>query len=107
MSKMMKIGNILFWITTLAVALVSWRFFALGLEQAFNGMLAHIQVNDSDRRGPGQGSDQFADIIAALKRHDYKGWIAAEPFRYEPDGPTCAAAVAGYLRGLIEAVGSK
>ena len=71
------------------------------------GMLAHIQVNDSDRRGPGQGSDQFADIIAALKRHDYKGWIAAEPFRYEPDGPTCAAAVAGYLRGLIEAVGSK
>jgi len=43
MSKMMKIGNILFWITTLAVALVSWRFFALGLEQAFNGMLAHIQ----------------------------------------------------------------
>jgi len=32
-----------------------------------------------------------AGIIAALKRHDYEGWIAAEPFRYEPDGPTCAA----------------
>ncbi len=32
-----------------------------------------------------------AGIIAALKRHDYEGWIAAEPFRYGPDGPTCAA----------------
>ncbi len=68
------------------------------------GMMAHIQVNDSDRRAPGQGSDQFAGIIAALKRCDYKGWIAAEPFRYEPDGPTCAAAAAGYLRGLIEGI---
>jgi uncharacterized membrane protein len=43
MSKLMKIGNVLFWVTTLAVALISWRFIALGLEQAFNGMLAHIQ----------------------------------------------------------------
>ena len=32
-----------------------------------------------------------AGIIAALKRHDYEGCIAAEPFRYGPDGPTCAA----------------
>jgi sugar phosphate isomerase/epimerase len=68
------------------------------------GMLAHVQVNDQDRGAPGQGNDRFAPIIAALKRHDYTGWIAAEPFRYEPDGPTCAAAAAGYLRGLIEAV---
>jgi uncharacterized membrane protein len=43
MPKLMKTGYILFWIVTLAVALISWRFFALGLEQAFNGMLAHIQ----------------------------------------------------------------
>lgn len=69
------------------------------------GMIAHVQVNDRDRRAAGQGSDQFAPIIAALKRHNYSGWIAAEPFRYEPDGPTCAAAAAGYLRGLIEGVG--
>ena len=70
------------------------------------GMMAHIQVNDRDRRAAGQGSDQFAPIIAALKRHDYQGWIAAEPFRYEPDGPTCAAASSAYLRGLIEGVGA-
>jgi len=68
------------------------------------GMLAHIQLNDSDRRAAGQGNDRFAGIIAALNRHDYQGWIAAEPFRYEPDGPTCAAAAAGYLRGLIEGI---
>jgi sugar phosphate isomerase/epimerase len=68
------------------------------------GMMAHIQLNDRDRRAAGQGSDQFAPIIAALMRHGYGGWIAAEPFRSEPDGSSCAAAAAGYLRGLIEGV---
>ena len=41
--------------------------------------------------------------VEALKRADYTGWIAAEPFVYEPDGPACAARAAGYLRGLLEA----
>jgi sugar phosphate isomerase/epimerase len=67
------------------------------------GLVAHIQVNDPNRRGPGQGAMKFAPIIAALKRHHYDGTIAVEPFEYVPDGASAAAFSAGYLRGLLEA----
>jgi len=67
------------------------------------GLIAHLQVNDPNRRGPGQGEMKFAPIMAALKRHDYSGTIAVEPFDYVPDGPGVAAFSAGYLRGLMEA----
>jgi sugar phosphate isomerase/epimerase len=66
------------------------------------GRVAHIHLNDPDRRGPGQGELRFGPILAALERHDYTGVCAVEPFVYEPDGPTCAARAIGYLRGLIE-----
>jgi D-psicose/D-tagatose/L-ribulose 3-epimerase len=67
------------------------------------GLIAHVQVNDPNRRGPGQGEMKFAPILAALKRHHYAGTIAVEPFDYVPDGPAVAAFSAGYLRGLLEA----
>jgi sugar phosphate isomerase/epimerase len=69
------------------------------------GLLAHVQLNDRNRRAPGQGDDAFAPVLAALARHGHRGWIAVEPFDYRPDGPGCAAFAAGYLRGLIEAGG--
>jgi D-psicose/D-tagatose/L-ribulose 3-epimerase len=69
------------------------------------GLIAHVQVNDPNRRGPGQGDVQFAPILAALKRHGYDGTVAVEPFDYWPDGPGVAAFSAGYLRGLREALG--
>ena len=68
------------------------------------GLIAHVQVNDPNRRGPGQGDLQFAPILAALKRHGYDGTVAVEPFDYWPDGPGAAAFSAGYLRGLREAL---
>jgi D-psicose/D-tagatose/L-ribulose 3-epimerase len=67
------------------------------------GLIAHLQVNDPNRRGPGQGEMKFAPILAALKRHNYAGTIAVEPFDYFPDGPGVAAFSVGYLRGLLEA----
>jgi len=67
------------------------------------GLMAHIQFNDRSRRGPGQGDDRFAPIVRALRETGYGGWIAMEPFVYEPDGPTCAARMAGYVSGLLEA----
>jgi sugar phosphate isomerase/epimerase len=67
-------------------------------------LIAHIQVNDPNRRGPGQGEMKFAPILAALKRHDYAGTIAVEPFDYLPDGPAVTAFSAGYMRGLLEAL---
>lgn len=69
------------------------------------GLIAHVQVNDPNRRGPGQGDMQFAPILAGLKRHGYVGTLAVEPFDYSPDGPGVAAFSAGYLRGLREALG--
>jgi len=66
------------------------------------GLVAHVQFNDRNRRGPGQGNDKFAPILRALRETAYRGWIAMEPFVYEPDGPTCAARMIGYVSGLLE-----
>ena len=68
-----------------------------------SGHIAHIQVNDPNRRGPGEGEMVFAPVLAALTRQRYAGWVAVEPFVYQPDGPACAARAAGYMRALQEA----
>lgn len=69
------------------------------------GLIAHVQLNDANRRGPGEGRDRFAPVLRALAETGYAGDIAIEPFIYEPDGPACAARAAGYVRGLMEALG--
>jgi D-psicose/D-tagatose/L-ribulose 3-epimerase len=66
------------------------------------GKIAHIHLNDPNRRGPGQGELRFGPILLALERHGYAGICAIEPFVYEPDGPTCAARAIGYIRGVLE-----
>ena len=66
------------------------------------GRIAHIQFNDTNRRAPGQGADDFAAILAALRRNRYGGIVAVEPFIYHPDGPSTAARAIGYLHGLAE-----
>ena len=71
------------------------------------GHIAHVQVNDPNRRGPGQGGMRFASILAALREMQatghYHGIVAVEPFDYVPDGMGSAARAIGYLRGLEEA----
>ncbi len=69
------------------------------------GKIAHIQVNDRNRRGPGQGEDRFTPILRALLEQDYRGVVAVEPFDYIPDGPTTAAHSIGYLKGCLENAG--
>jgi len=66
------------------------------------GLIAHVQVNDRNRRGPGQGEQKFAPLFAALLKHGYAGDIAVEPFDYVPDGPGAAARAVGYLKGILE-----
>jgi len=68
------------------------------------GMIAHVQLNDRNRRGPGQGEQKFAPLLAALTRHRYAGDLAVEPFDYVPDGPGAAARAIGYVRGVLEAL---
>jgi sugar phosphate isomerase/epimerase len=71
-----------------------------------SGHVAHVQVNDRNRRGPGQGELKFAPILQTIQRMQasgaYEGIVAVEPFDYVPDGATCAARSIGYLRGVLE-----
>jgi sugar phosphate isomerase/epimerase len=68
------------------------------------GLVAHVQINDTNRKGPGQGGDAFAPVLAALRRHGWDRTVAVEPFDYHPDGPACAARAIGYVRGILEAL---
>lgn len=68
------------------------------------GLVRHVQVNDPNRRGPGEGKMAFAPILQALAECGYEGDVAVEPFVYEPDGGACAARAIGYLKGLWEAL---
>jgi D-psicose/D-tagatose/L-ribulose 3-epimerase len=71
-----------------------------------SGLIAHVHLNDSGGRGPGQGSDRLAGVAAALLRHDYRGRVGIEPFEYVPDGPAAAARAIGYVRGIFEGLGA-
>lgn len=66
------------------------------------GRIAHVQVNDSNRRGPGQGADRLTPFLAVLRDARWPHPVAVEPFVYVPDGATTAAASVGYLRGVVE-----
>ena len=68
------------------------------------GLMAHVQLNDRNRRGPGEGKDRFAPMLRALREVRYDGWLAMEPFEYVPDGPACAARCIGYVAGLLESL---
>jgi len=68
------------------------------------GLVAHVQLNDRNKKGPGQGDDEFAPVLQALKDTGYVGWVAMEPFVYEPDGATCAARMIGYVQGVLESL---
>jgi D-psicose/D-tagatose/L-ribulose 3-epimerase len=65
-----------------------------------SGHIAHVQVNDKNRRGPGQGETDQRPVLQVLKDLRYTGWVAVEPFDYVPDGPGCADASARHVRDL-------
>ncbi|MFI5446958.1 sugar phosphate isomerase/epimerase family protein [Polaromonas sp. UC242_47] len=72
------------------------------------GRIGHVQVNDPNRRGPGQGAMRFKPIMETLLRmcaqKHYSGIIAVEPFDYVPDGMGSAAHSIGYLRGIMQSL---
>ena len=41
------------------------------------------------------------EVIAAIP---FDGWLAMEPFDYQPDGPGSAARAIGYVQGILEAL---
>jgi D-psicose/D-tagatose/L-ribulose 3-epimerase len=70
------------------------------------GVIGHVQVNDPNRRGPGQGRMEFGPILEVMQRMEeaghFPGIVGVEPFDYVPDGPGCAAHSIGYLRGVLQ-----
>jgi D-psicose/D-tagatose/L-ribulose 3-epimerase len=75
------------------------------------GHIAHVQVNDPNRRGPGQGAMAFAPILRTIAQMQaeghYRGIVAVEPFDYVPDGMGSAARAIGYFKGLVEGLGCR
>jgi sugar phosphate isomerase/epimerase len=69
-----------------------------------SGHVAHVQLNDGNRRGPGQGGTPVAPVLRVLHDAGYDGWVALEPFDYHPEPLACAAASAAYVRGIEEAL---
>jgi sugar phosphate isomerase/epimerase len=67
-----------------------------------SGHIAHVQLNDRNRRGPGQGDTPIAPGLKVLHELGYTGWLVVEPFDYHPDPMGCAAFCAGYVRGLLQ-----
>jgi D-psicose/D-tagatose/L-ribulose 3-epimerase len=74
------------------------------------GTIGHVQVNDPNRRGPGQGTLDFGPILQVLRAMEaqghFPGIVGVEPFDYVPDGPGCAARSIGYLRGVLQGLDS-
>lgn len=65
-----------------------------------SGHIAHVQLNDKNRRGPGQGETDQRPVLQVLKDLHYAGWVAVEPFDYVPDGLGCADFSSRHVRGL-------
>jgi sugar phosphate isomerase/epimerase len=72
-----------------------------------SGHIAHVQLNDRNRRGPGQGDTPQAPVLAVLRDAGYTGWMAVEPFDYVPDGPGCAAESARHVHALLRALAAE
>ena len=106
-SVVQRVGNPAFrsMVDTLAAALMESEAVADAIRRwMLTGMIAHVQLNDRNKKGPGQGDDKFGPVLQALKDTGYDGWVAMEPFIYEPDGPTCAARMIGYVLGVLEEI---
>lgn len=69
-----------------------------------SGHIAHVQLNDRNRRGPGQGDTPQTPVLKVLRDAGYGGWMAVEPFVYQPDAVACAAFSAGHVRGIWNAL---
>ena len=74
------------------------------------GRIGHVQVNDPNRRGPGQGDMLFTPIMKTLLHMQaaghYTGVVAMEPFDYVPNGMASAAHSISYLKGILETLTS-
>jgi 5-keto-L-gluconate epimerase len=69
----------------------------LGSIEAAGDRLFHFHVADSNRWYPGAGHIDFPNIMVALDRFGYRGWVSAEILPY-PDPDTAAEMTVRHLR---------
>ena len=72
------------------------------LVKRFAPHLAHVHVNDVNRRGPGFGDTDFVPILTALNEIEYSGYLSVEVFDYTPDPTTIANSSLVYLRRCFQ-----
>jgi len=62
------------------------------------GHIAHVQVNDPNRLGPGMGDVKYEPIVAALREVGWDGWLSVEAFDYRPGAEHIARESIRYLK---------
>jgi 5-keto-L-gluconate epimerase len=70
-----------------------------GFRQA-GARVGYVHFADSNRRAPGQGHLDFAEIVGVLNDIGYDGYVTAEILPY-PDPDTAAANAIEFLRNVI------
>jgi sugar phosphate isomerase/epimerase len=66
-------------------------------------LLAHFHANDTNGLGPGMGEADYGEILAALRRVGYAGWLSVEVLAPVDKPLEVARASIEYLRQLLAA----
>jgi len=61
----------------------------------------YVHLADSNRRAPGQGHVDFAEVFDGLRRGGFDGWAAVEVLPV-PDADTAARQAAEFLLPMVE-----
>mgnify|MGYP001773002052 CR=1 FL=1 len=63
--------------------------------------LANFHANDTNGLGPGMGSANYREIIEALRKIGYRGWLSVEILFNVEDPVATAKASIAFLRNLL------